>query len=154
RREEESMRRTRIGELLRGMVPLTDHDVEEILHEQKGTGKRFGEIALSWGLCEPEHVWRAWCSQTGDRLERVHLDRVGVDSQATSVLSREEALRNRAIPVRVFEHLIVVAISDTAEQETLRNELEQPDLEIKFVLADPIEIDWAIETYYQPLVTA
>lgn len=148
------MRRSRIGELLSGMVPLSDHDVEEILQEQKGTGRRFGEIAMSWGLCEPEHVWRAWCSQTGDRLERVQLDRIGIDSQATAVLSRAEALAHHAVPVRVFDHLIVVALSDPAEQTSLRGHLQAPDREIKFVLADPIEIEWAIATHYQPLAVS
>ena len=49
--------RARIGELLRKMVPLSRHDIEEILQEQTSTRRRFGDIALAWGLVKPEHVW-------------------------------------------------------------------------------------------------
>src|SRR5439155_6477219 len=58
--------RARIGELLSRMVPLSGHDVEEILQEQSATRRRFGEIALAWGLCKPEHVWDAWGQQSTD----------------------------------------------------------------------------------------
>jgi hypothetical protein len=130
------------------MVRLSEHDVEEILQEQKCCGKRFGEIAMSWGLCEPEHVWRAWCNQTGDRLERVHLDRIGVDAQATGLLPRALAHDLHAIPIRHYESLIVVALADPARQEPLRAALAAAGKQLKFVLADPMEIDWAIQTYY------
>jgi len=136
------------------MVPLSEHDVEEILHEQKSCGKRFGEIAMAWGLCEPEHVWRAWCQQTGDRLERVHLDRIGIDAQATGLLTRQQAITHRAIPVRHFSSLIVLAIADPAEQAYLVDALTPLGKQVKFVLAEPMEIDWAIETYYAPLAAS
>jgi hypothetical protein len=143
-------RKPRIGELLSEMVHLSEHDVEEILQEQKSCGKRFGEIAMSWGLCEPEHVWRAWCNQTGDRLERVHLDRIGVDAQAVGLLPREQAIAFHAIPIRRYESLIVIALADPAQQERLRATLASLGKQLKFVLADPMEVDWAIGTYYAP----
>ena len=34
---------------------------------------RFGEIALSWGLCAPEHVWQAWCDQLLSQVQKVDL---------------------------------------------------------------------------------
>ena len=40
-------RRARMGELLSRMVPLSGHDVEEILEEQNSNRRKFGEIALS-----------------------------------------------------------------------------------------------------------
>ena len=58
------VRRARIGELLSRIVPLSGHDVEEILEEQSANRRKFGEIALAWGLCRPEHVWDAWCQQS------------------------------------------------------------------------------------------
>ncbi|MGH7176342.1 MAG: hypothetical protein ACREJC_03080, partial [Tepidisphaeraceae bacterium] len=74
----------RIGELLSRLVPLSTHDIDEILHEQSSTRKPFGAIALSMGLCRPEHVWRAWCGQLDDVLPTVDLDTFGVDAQALS----------------------------------------------------------------------
>jgi hypothetical protein len=146
--------RRRMGELLKGMVPMTDQDVQEILEEQRSSGRRFGEIAMAWGLCEPEHVWLAWCNQAGRQLERVRLLHIGVDAQAPNVLSRAMAERHTAIPVRVFDRLVVVAIADPAQQQSLRNHLQTPGREVRFVLAHPADIQWAIDVYYQPLAVS
>lgn len=145
------MNRVRFGQLLKRIVPLSQQTVEEILHEQKSCGLRFGEIAMSWGLCEPEHVWRAWCEQTGDRIERIDLDRVGVDATAISVLSREAALRFQAIPIRAFESLVIVALGDPSQQLAIRAALDVGDRDVKFVAADPRDLEWAISTYYSPM---
>lgn len=144
------MNRVRFGELLKKIVPLSHRDVEEILHEQKTCGLRFGEIAMSWGLCEPEHVWRAWCRQTGERIDRIDLDCVGVDATAIDVLSRESAAALQAIPIRAFKHLVVVALADPSQQLTVRSALNTGDRDVKFVTTDPRDIEWAIETYYSP----
>src|SRR2546423_848682 len=63
KREEWVMCTLRFGEILGRLVNLSGHDVNEILEEQNATHQRFGEIALSWGLCAPEDVWQAWCDQ-------------------------------------------------------------------------------------------
>ena len=89
------MQRQKIGELLMRLVPLSRHDVDEILQEQRATQLRFGETAISMGLCRPEHVWRAWCGQSTDEVEQVDLDEVGVDAQATPLIPREIAMRHR-----------------------------------------------------------
>ena len=82
------MSRMRIGQLLEQMGKLSGHDVDEILHEQSSPGvrKSFGEIALIWGLCRPEHIWKAWADQLSDGLERIDLETFGIDSQAVSRL--------------------------------------------------------------------
>lgn len=144
------MSRALIGQLLGRIVPLSEHDVDEILEEQKGTSRRFGEIAMAWGLCESQHIWKAWCRQTGDRLERIDLGHAGVDTQAMSFMSRQTAIRHTAIPVRSFPDLLVVAVADPSVTKDLAGEMSDLGRQIKFVLADPAEIEFAIVTYYQP----
>ncbi|HEY0009115.1 MAG TPA: hypothetical protein VGB55_10365, partial [Tepidisphaeraceae bacterium] len=53
----------RIGQILSRSVPLTEHDLEEILQEQKVTRQRFGDAALALGMVQPKHVWDAWMQQ-------------------------------------------------------------------------------------------
>ena len=110
------IQRCRIGELLSGIVPLSNHDVEEILQEQSGTHRKFGEIALAWGLCQPEHVWNAWCRQLAQGFERVDLSQVGVDSQAAGMLTAEVARELIVLPVRIAGEVLIVAtaVDDTA----------------------------------------
>ena len=142
--------RPRMGELLSEIVDLSGHDVEEILHEQHANNRRFGEIALSWGLCQPEHVWSAWCRQVEDGAdcETVDLDREGIDAQAVTLLPTEWARAFRAVPVRVSDTEIVVA-SDAPLSERAREELTRLlKKHVKFVIAPKKQIDAAIEVYY------
>lgn len=141
----------RIGELLSEMVALSGHDVEEILHEQRTTSRRFGEIALSWGLCQPEHIRTAWCRQvpeaSGGR-ETIDLDRDGVDAQAVTLLPAAMAQALRAVPIRTSDAEVVIA-SDVPLSERTRAELGRLlNKRVKFVIAAKKQIDAAIAVYY------
>jgi hypothetical protein len=140
----------RIGELLSQLVELSGHDVEEILHEQQTTQRRFGEIALSWGLCQPEHVWSAWSRQVGSggEVEHVDLDRDGIDAQAVALLHANVAKAFRVIPVRADGQEVVLA-SEAVLTERVKDEIEGLlKRNVKFVIAARNQIDAAIDAYY------
>jgi hypothetical protein len=139
----------RIGELLRRLVPMTAHDVDEVLQEQRGTPRRFGEVAISLGLCRPEHVWKAWATQTTDTVEYVDLNDVGIDAQATAKLTSDVAMRFGAIVVRASKDQLVVATSDVCFEEASLALPAIVNTKIKFVLADARQIQEAIEHYYR-----
>ena len=148
------MQNEKIGQILGRMVPITDQDVEEILCQQAVTGQRFGEIAISWGLCNAEHVLRAWADQTAHRHERVNLDYIGVDAQAVPALPRELAVYFHAIPIRILSDLLVVAVAEESAVPTLREFLKHVRPEIRFVLADIQAVDEAVREYYDSTVIA
>src|SRR3954468_15404046 len=110
-------RRARFGELLSRMVPLSGHDVEEILQEQTANRRRFGEIALAWGLCRPEHVWDAWCQQSADGIDIVDLEQIGIDAQAAAMLSSDVARQLGVIPVRVLNDAALLATADAPSEQ-------------------------------------
>lgn len=97
------------GEWLGRIVPLTAHDVCEIVEEQAGTGRRFGEVALACGFCQPEHVWQAWAMQLSKRTPHVDLRAVGVDAQAAAYLPQDLAAGLRVVPVRAVDGALIVA---------------------------------------------
>ncbi|HTL29386.1 MAG TPA: hypothetical protein VL282_09195 [Tepidisphaeraceae bacterium] len=139
----------RIGELLRKLVPLSAHDVDEVLQEQRGTPHRFGEVAISLGLCRPEHVWKAWAAQTTDTVERIDLKDVGIDAQAAAILPHDVATRFGVIALRTSPGLVVVATSDVCFEEA---SIALPTIikrKIKFVLADAKQIQEAVDFYYR-----
>src|SRR2546423_15645988 len=141
-------RRARIGELLRAMVPLSGHDVEEILQEQSSNGRKFGEIALAWGLCQPQHVWDAWCQQ-GDRDgETLDLDKVGIDARAAALLPAETARQLGMIPLRVASDCALIATSDAAPEHATNQLAELLHRRIKFVRATREQIAAMIEMDY------
>jgi len=148
---ESIMHADRIGEILSRIIPLSSHDIEEILHEQRYTHRPFGDIALAMGLCQPQDVWQAWSGQldgTDGNPRKIDLDSIGIDSQAIEFVSRDDAKRWTAIPVRVFGDELVIAV-DPANSPQSRSAIRvRRGLRVKFVLADRRQIEQAIEIYY------
>jgi hypothetical protein len=137
----------RIGEVLRRLVPLSAHDVDEVLQEQRGTQRRFGEVAISLGLCRPEHIWKAWATQTTDTVQRVDLNEVGVDAQAVNVLPRDVAAKFGALVIRSSHDQLIVATSDAHFEEAAVALPAILNLKIKFVIADAKQIEEAMDRY-------
>lgn len=136
------------GELLGKVVRLSAHDVAEILEHQAATRRKFGEIALAWGLCRPQHVWQAWWEQLSSDTPTVDLNRIGVDTQAVAHVPADLAVQFRAVPLRCHGDQLVVA---TCERGLARASAELPGLvgkQVKFVLAEPAQLDEAIAAYY------
>ena len=146
-------RRARFGELLSRLVPLSGHDVEEILQEQSANRRKFGDIALSWGLCKPEHVWDVWVQQSAHGGETVDLEKVGVDTQATALLPAEAARRLGVIPVRAASDAVLIAASDTVPEHAEQALADLLHRRIKFVHADAEQLRRMIDLYY-PVTTA
>ena len=146
--------RARIGQLLKGMVPLSDHDVEEILEEQSSNHRKFGEIALAWGLCRPEHVWDAWCQQSSQEGETLDLDRIGVDARAAALLPAEMARRLSAIPVRVAGDVALVALIHEPTHAELAMLSEALGRQVKFARTNSPQLLAMIERYYPPVLQA
>jgi hypothetical protein len=136
------------GQCLGRVVPISAHDVSEILEHQAATRRRFGEIALSWGLCEPQHVWEAWWAQLSQHTPTVDLTRIGVDAQAVGHVPAELAHRFGVVPLRRVGAQLVIA---TTEAGLARAASELPkliDAQVKFVVCDPGQLDDTIAAYY------
>jgi hypothetical protein len=142
------MNRMRIGELLGQMGKLSGHDIDEILQEQSATGHRFGDIALTWGLVQPEHIWTAWCSQLQGKTDPVDLDRLGIDAQVTARISGEMAWSLHAMPVRWIDNQLVFAISDLRQVAALQQFEKSSGICVRFVLADAAQIDAALTEHF------
>ena len=142
------MSRPRMGQVLGWMGQLSDIDVQEILAEQAVTRERFGQIALSLGLCEPQHIWSAWCSQLAIGTERVALVDVGIDAGAVGCLPAELARGMEVIPIRHVEDKMIIATARLLDSGSIAELMRTSGMQIRFVFADASEIHHAIETYY------
>jgi len=142
------MARPRIGDFLRQSVHLCDQDIDEILEEQILSSRRFGEIAISWGLCGAEDVWHAWFNQLAGDLPWIDLQKFGIDSQAINAIPPTVALQFRFIPVRLLGNDVVVAIGLDADDPPADKIAELINRPVRFVYADPARVDSAIATHY------
>lgn len=138
----------RIGEFLSRLVPLSLHDVEEILSEQRTTNSRFGEVALALGLCRPEHVWRAWIEQLAQSPQHIDLNVFGIDIQAATHIPADVARELRVIPVRAFGDEIVVAVEPAAVQGAASALAAIVNKRTTFASADAAQIARAIDICY------
>jgi len=140
------------GELLGRYATLSGHDVAEILEEQSNSQRRFGEIALAHGLCEPQHVWKAWWEQLGDMPPLVDLLTIGIDTQAVKRLPARMARQLNVIPLRAMGNQMVMAASEASFPRAAGLLPERLNLRIKFVLAQDKQLREAIEACYPMLV--
>lgn len=141
----------RFGEVLSRIVPLSRHDVYEILEEQAQSHKRFGQIAIQLGMCEPVHVWQAWSAQLLGRTPRVDLDKFGVDAQAAEEVPAWLAAAVGVVPIRSTEHCLVIAATDRSLPRATELLTAQTTKPVSFVLADAGQVEEAIRRYYTML---
>ena len=146
--------RQRMGELLSRLGQLSAHDIDEILSEQRHTRQRFGAVAVSLGFCQPEHVWAAWCSQLNGHVDPVDLDLIGIDAQAVEFLPGELALSLRAMPVRVWEGQLVIAVGEITRAASVAELARRVGMDVKCVLAPAAQVDAALNKYYPALQAA
>lgn len=146
--------RPMIGQVLGWMGKLSAIDVQEILAEQAVTREKFGQIALSLGMIEPQHVWEAWCSQLALHAERICLDDVGIDADAIDSLAPDVARNAHVVPVRSIGDNLILATPQLLDPDTLAQLSELTGKQIRLVLADPVQIDQALSHYYGHLELA
>jgi len=136
------------------LVNLTPHDVSEILVDQSSSRRRFGEIALAFGLCKPHHVWSAWWAQLSGAPERVDLDAVGVDGQCLAILPRELAREYNVVPLRASGCQVVLAAAEGSLMRAMEELPRQLKMQLKFVLASPNQLRKALDAYYPEATTS
>ena len=140
--------RPMIGQVLGWMGKLSAIDVQEILAEQTVTREKFGQIALALGMCDPEHLWEAWCSQLALQAERICLDDVGIDADAIDSLAADVARDAHVVPVRSIGGNLILATPQLLDPLTLSRLSELSGKQIRLVLADALQIEHALSHYY------
>jgi type IV pilus assembly protein PilB len=144
------MKSPRIGQILSTLVPLSNHDVEEILEEQKATRQRFGDAALALGLVRPQHVWEAWIQQMSNESGEIDLDQVGIDSQALDRLSGDLAQKHRVVPIRTSGDQLLVVCAGTLSDGARDQMQKQCGMRIIVTTARSGQVDAAIKRLYAP----
>jgi Type II secretion system (T2SS), protein E, N-terminal domain len=106
--------RTPLGALLVAEGFLNDVQLHQALHLGSQTGERLGEIVVRQGLASEEDVARL----LADQWDLGYVDRASIwfDANALARLSREDAQRLEAMPTRVEDGRVVVAVAEPTEE--------------------------------------
>lgn len=106
--------RVPLGRLLVGHGLLTEAQLDNALFESSQTGERLGEIVVRLGLLSEDEVAKALAEQWS--LSYVDRASIWFDADALTRMSREDAQRLEALPTRVEEGRVVVAVAEPTEQ--------------------------------------
>lgn len=137
-----------IGQVLTGMGRLSPIDIDEILEEQAISGMKFGEIAISLGLCGRDQVWEAWCSQLTEEIRTAGLNQVGIDLTAAACVPQAVARQWGVLPIRHFAGMVVMAASRMPNADEIIALSAMLGREVRFVPVHEDQIDQALRQAY------
>jgi hypothetical protein len=109
-----TMDRIPLGRLFVNAGILSETQVDDALREGSQTGERLGEVVVRRGLVSEEKVAQLLADQWG--LSYVDRASIWFDADALARLSREDAQRLQAMPTRVQDGRVVVAVAEPTEQ--------------------------------------
>lgn len=103
-----------LGTLLVDAGFMTEAQLEVALHDGAATGQRLGEVVVRRGWATEDDVAKLLAAQ----WELGYVERASIffDSDALGRLTREQAQRLEALPTRVQDGRVVVAVAEPTEE--------------------------------------
>jgi hypothetical protein len=142
------MSRPLIGQVLRRMGKLTAMDIDEVLAEQAVSQRRFGQIAMSWGLCGADDLCDAWCSQLAEETTPIDPAELRPDPRALAHLPAALARSLGVLPLACMGDYLIVAASRRPDAADIVQIIRTSGHDVRFVITDPEPLRRAIELYY------
>ena len=106
--------RALLGSLLRQAGFLTEEQLDAALQEGTKTGERLGEVVVRRGWATEDDVAKLLAKQ----WQLGYVDRASIwfDADALQRMSREQARRLEALPTRMQDGRVVVAVAESTEE--------------------------------------
>ena len=136
----------RLGDMLIEAGLITPKDLEGAIAEQKRSGSMLGATLVRMGFVKEHQVLELLQQQLG--LSLVDLSEVAIDESTIARVREDLARKYSAIPVEVQGRNLVVAMADPLNVAALEDLRFHTGLNIRPVLAATIQINEAIERYY------
>ena len=136
----------RLGEVLVERGLATPEDVEGALALQRSTGRRLGEALVELGVVAPTDLAKVLASHVGVRF--VDLDERTIDVAVATLVTRDVALRYRAVPVELVDGHLLVAMADPRDVFALDDLRVLTGHPILPALADVDQIENAIDRVF------
>ncbi len=135
----------RLGDILLQNKEITQEQLNEALKLQKGSGKKLGEILINNGFVSEKVVLNTLSAQLG--IEIVNLDNFNINIEATRLISERLAKRVNAIPLKVVNDKIYVAMSEPLNIFDIEDIEIESGKKAEILLASKAQIKYAIEKY-------
>lgn len=138
----------RIGELLVRRGVMTDAQRDEVLAEQKRSGRPFGDLAERLlGIC-PREVEQAWAEQYAAMVRPIDPRRSSSDPDALAIVSSRQAWQFAMLPLRFAAEELIACTTQVHLARALRFAAWRVATPVRFVLATPEHLGEALASHY------
>ncbi|MBI4230533.1 MAG: hypothetical protein HY608_06830, partial [Planctomycetes bacterium] len=136
----------RLGDILVRLKAISRPQLKEAIEKQGEKGTRLGVLLQEMGFCTSQQVTQALSEQSG--LELVDLSNMKVPSTVLEFVPREVAEEHLVFPIERVDNTLKLAVADPYDLATIEDLRFRLNTEIASVLADPGDIQGAIERNY------
>lgn len=138
----------RIGELLERRGVLNALQRDQILAEQRRSGRPFGDLAERlFGVC-PRDIEQAWAEQYAALTEPIDPREACVDPDALAMVTARQAWQFSLLPLRFSGDELVLCSTQTHLARAMRFAAWRVPLATRFVLASPARLGEALARHY------
>jgi len=141
----------RLGHLLMEQGLLTAQQAEQILAEQRRSGKPFGVLCERMFNVDPKAVEEAWAAQYAKISRTVNPLHESIEARALELVTRRQAWQFRVLPMRFDGPDLMMATTQRHLRRALRFATSVLGVPVYLVLAEPRNLGEALCRHY-PMV--
>jgi len=141
-----SVRRQNLGEMLLAANLIDEVQMQIALAEQRRTGKRFGSTLVDLKFID-ENVLAAFLSKQID-VPCISLLHIDIPKKVRRLINREAAIECQAIPVRIEDGKLEVAMVDPSDLDSLAKLETAAGMTVVPLIAPESSIMQMIERFY------
>jgi type II secretion system (T2SS) protein E len=145
--KEKQLSNDRLGDMLIAEDLITSEQLDQAVQCQVLFGGRLGINLLELGFIAED--------QLRDLLEKkygvdsiVREDFLDIPEKIINLLSRDKAEKHKAIPVKVTDDSLVIAMLDPLLESAIRDLTKSTGKSVRTCIALELDIYWALEKYY------
>lgn len=105
--------KVRLGEILIKQNLISSSQLDQILEEQRKTGRKLGRVVVELGMVSEKVVSQALAQQLNLRF--IDLSQFDLDNNVVEMLPESQARRFRAILLEKHEHYFLVGMADPSD---------------------------------------
>ncbi|MFZ9887742.1 MAG: hypothetical protein ACO3JL_09590 [Myxococcota bacterium] len=140
------MARLRLGEVLVQAGLIDEMQVNAALAHQRQWGGQLGSVLVEQGYVDEIPLYDALAAHLGVR--RVSLPDLPISPQVATALPAQLCQEKMLIPVGVDDRTLVIATDTPQDVQVLDDIAFRTGLKVRYVVAPPREIEWAIRRYH------
>jgi Type II secretion system (T2SS), protein E, N-terminal domain len=138
----------RLGEVLLKAGHITAEQLEEGLELQRGTPLRLGQMLVRLGWVRETTMRDALCTQL--QVNFVDIDAIDIDPALAQLIPANLARQHRVVPLLRVDDVVVLAMDNPAQVDTIAGLESFAGLEIEAVTSVPQKLRAAMERLYTP----